>query len=108
MPKSLLIILFSLFCTVSYLTDKCHGASIQINRSNLKRFLFGGNDVKELPELDWNTIKHETLDIKTKEIEMTPKQLYAKIEECVKKCQKIVNSNITSRDQCIAKTCDIY
>ena len=107
MSKSLIIILFSLFCTVSYLTDKCHGASIQMNRTNLKRFLFS-NDVKELPELDWNTIKYETLDIKAKEIEMTPKQLYAKIEECVKKCQKIVNSNITSRDQCIAKTCDIY
>ena len=96
------------FCIFLFCADICFGASIQINRINSKRFLFGNDEVKEIPELDWNTIKYKTLEIKAKEIKMTPKQLYAKIEECIKKCQKTINSNITSRDQCIAQTCDIY
>ena len=100
--------LFIFFCIFLLYSDISYGASIKRNRTNLKRFLFGNDEVKEIPELDWNTIKYKTLEVKTKEIEMTPKELYAKIEECIAKCQKQVNSNITSRDQCIARICDIY
>ena len=82
---------------------------INLNALNLKRFLFS-QDTEEVekPELDWNTIKYKTIDINTKEIEMAPKEFYKKVQDCIEKCQKTVNSDLYARDQCIAKTCDIY
>lgn len=59
------------------------------------------------PELDWDTIKFEEITLNTKELDLQPSQLYAKVLECVKNCMQNLPKN-SYRDNCIAKTCEIY
>jgi hypothetical protein len=84
-------------------------ATIDIEKAKeSKRFLFGSDEVVEKPELDWDTIQSVTVNVNVKEIEMIPKDFYKKVEECIEKCMKSINSDRSARDQCVAKTCDIY
>ena len=62
--------------------------------------------MKTKPKIDWDTQSYKQMNIKTKEINLTPAQLYAKIDKCVEECMH--NRHSTYRDNCIAKHCDIY
>jgi len=73
-----------------------------------KRFLFGSDEVQELPELDWNTVKFQEMNFNAKEENIDQNQLFDKVLECVKKCMQTINSDVEFRDKCIAKVCDIY
>lgn len=61
---------------------------------------------KPKPEIDWDSVAHKQIDLKTKEIMLTPTGLYAKIDKCVEECMQKGHSMY--RDNCIAKHCDIY
>lgn len=96
----LLILVGFLFCF-----ETIYAASIQNN----KRFLFSNDQtVNEQPEPEWNTLNFKEIKYETNEFELKPKDLYQRIEECVKKCLSLVNPDKSYRDQCIAKQCDIY
>ncbi|RNA09062.1 hypothetical protein BpHYR1_048278 [Brachionus plicatilis] len=73
-----------------------------------KRFFGLSDDGPQVdePEPDWANFKEIKID--TKEVEMNPSDLYSKIEDCIKKCMKEVNSDKSYRDNCVAKMCDIY
>ena len=101
--------IFFLLSLLVLIANCSNAATINSDALNERRFLFS-SDVEEVeqPELDWNTIKYKTINVNVNEIEMTPAELYAKVQECIKKCQKTIKSDFSARDQCIAKTCDIY
>ena len=62
-----------------------------------------------MPELDWNHIKFKEVTPDFKEISLTSKELYEKIEKCVNECMKDPKKGgFGGRDNCVAKHCDIY
>lgn len=72
--------------------------------------IFGGTkneEIIEIVELDWNTIKFDEIKLNTQEIEIQPSELYKKVLDCIKKCMENMPTN-SYRDKCLAKTCDIY
>lgn len=60
-----------------------------------------------IPELDYNSVKFENVELKVEEIEMEPSEFFAKVLACIEKCAKDMPTN-AYRDKCLAKTCDIY
>lgn len=61
---------------------------------------------KPKPEINWDSVDYKQIDLKTKEIMLTPTELYAQIDKCVEECMQKRPSMY--RDNCIAKHCDIY
>jgi len=61
-----------------------------------------------MPELDWDHIKFKEVSPSFKELRLTPKELYEKIEKCVDECLKDPKRGKLGRDNCVAKHCDIY
>lgn len=60
-----------------------------------------------VPDLDYNSVKYDNVELKTEEISMEPAELIAKVLECIEKCRESMSKN-SYRDKCLAKTCDIY
>lgn len=69
--------------------------------------MMDNEDAPVIPELDYNSVKFENVELKVEEIEMEPSELYAKVLKCIEKCLKDLPTN-SYRDKCLAKTCDIY
>jgi hypothetical protein len=90
------------------ITLACFWALSEAASLRHKRFLFGSDEVEELPELDWNTVKFQEVNFNAKEENFGQNQLFEKVLECVKKCMQTINSDVDFRDKCIAKVCDIY
>jgi len=119
MFKNNLIIFYCCF-TLLLISFNVESASIETKRQLLSvlQSLFGGGSQVEsstLPEPDWSSLNYKELNPETKEKNISPEELYAKVEECVKKCldQKNNKSNtklfsFSFRDNCVAKFCDIY
>ena len=110
------LIIFYCF-TLLVISLNVESASIEKRQLiNVLQSLFGGGSQVEsstLPEPDWNSLNYKELNPETKEKSILPNELYAKIEECVKKCLDQKNKSNTRfsfsfRDNCVAKFCDIY
>ena len=95
-------------CLLLFVVGILFVTSTPIDKTIKKRFLFSDEPAEEEPEPDWNTLNFQEIKLDTKEIELKPKDLYSKIQECIEKCMKNVNSDFSIRDNCIAKICDIY
>lgn len=91
------------------LKSQLEATPVKFNMLKLINHMYGlGNEtVTEMPELDWDTIDYREVTLKTNELEMSSKQLYEQVEECVKICMKNRKQS-HRRDNCIAKHCDIY
>lgn len=112
-----IICLIVLICALAQ--SKVNSASISNDKvvfQTILQTLFGGagsdssSDANTTLEPDWNNLDYKEINLDTEEKAMKPSEMYAKIEECVKKCleNNSVNPNHSLRDNCIAKNCDIY
>jgi cell shape-determining protein MreC len=97
------------------LYEKIHSNDISKQRRQFAgsfQKLFFGDDTKEenneLPEVDWNKLNVEHIQMKASEVLFTSMDMNEILFDCVEKCLKIVNPDRSWRDKCIAKTCDIY
>jgi hypothetical protein len=86
------------------------GASVTVKRQFFNLFAsMMGEEQTELPEINWdNVASKKIVKIKMRELELNEKELFQKVEECVKKCMEKSNPDRSYRDNCIAKFCDIY
>ena len=103
----LVTIVISQIACIFRLVEPINGIAI----SNHKRFgmfdnFFGSQE--QNPEPDWNSIKHRTIKLKARAKAFSHADYIANTKECIKKCIVKKGSDVSLRDNCLSKMCDIY
>lgn len=108
--------IFVAICLILVIVNRSESAPMKqaVEKRGLESFISNvvmksvdSETAPEVPDLDYNTVKFDNIVLKTFEIELDPKELYARVLECIEKCRASMSKN-SYRDKCLAKTCDIY
>ena len=98
------LFLIGLFCSQSQLEAVPLNTSID---DMIKSMLgISETNIYDVPDVDWNTLNFKVKEFKTKEINLSSTDLFAKINKCVQLCKQ--SHSLSLRDNCVSQKCDIY
>ena len=104
------VLIYICFSLIGLFSIQQHLDALPLNTSidDMIKSMLGISEknIYDVPDVDWNTLNFKVKEFKTKEISLSPTDLFAKINKCVQLCKESHSKSL--RDNCVSQKCDIY